>query len=342
MQSQMSDLKLSHFKLDAIFSEVKTGDYHASSQLNQGNIPLVSCKTEDHGVEGYFDVPLEKTYINCVTIACDGTPLTTFYHPYRFVAKDNVMIGIPRKDVKLTTILYAIAYLNKERWRYSYGRKSYANKIDKLIIPFPVSSDGKIDEDRIEEILQDKIMNRFLPSKNEIVETLPPSMQFSNIPITKIFELHTGDYHNASKLPDGDIPLVSCGERNNGVIRHCSVPTDKTYENTLTIAYNGQPLTTKYHPYKFAAKDDVAVCLPKKPLRFSTLIFLQFILNQERWRYSYGRKCFRQKLSQLEIYVPINEYGEMNEEAIEKIVSNTTYWNYLSQKFRGMDESYTA
>lgn len=325
----MIKLRLSRFKLKAVFSEVKTGDYHASSRLKQGNIPLISCKTEGHGVEGHFNIPTEKTYSNCVTIACDGTPLTTFYHPYRFAAKDNVLVCIPRKDAKLTTIFYAVAYLNKERWRFSYGRKSYSNKIDKLSIPFPATPNGKIDENKIEEILQDKTMSNFLPTKKQIVDMSSITLSLNYIPIIRIFKLHTGDYHNASELPNGDIPLVSCGEKDNGIIRHSSIPSDKIYQNTLTIAYNGQPLTAKYHPYRFAAKDDVAVCLPKKPLKISTLIFLQYILNRQRWRYSYGRKCFKQKMLRLKVLVPLDENGEIDEETIEKIVSNTTYWNHI-------------
>jgi len=54
--------------------------------------------------------------------------------------------------VKLTTILYAISCLNKERWRFSYGRKCYANKLDKLTVPFPVDKQGNIDQDKIEKI----------------------------------------------------------------------------------------------------------------------------------------------------------------------------------------------
>lgn len=92
--------KIVRLRLDSIFSNIVNGDYHASSELEEGTIPLVSCKTEktpDHGVEGYFKIPKEKTYENCVTITCDGDqPSTAFFHPYRFAAKDNVLVCIPK------------------------------------------------------------------------------------------------------------------------------------------------------------------------------------------------------------------------------------------------------
>lgn len=144
--------------LKSIFADIVNGDYHASSQLENGEVPLVSCKTEktpEHGIEGYFDIPLEKTYKNVVTITCDGDqPSTAFFHPYTIAVKDNVMVCIPKKGVKITTLLYAISCLNMERWRFSYGRKCYMNKLNTLTVPFPVDKDGNIDQDKIEEILE--------------------------------------------------------------------------------------------------------------------------------------------------------------------------------------------
>lgn len=159
-------LKFARLDLYSIFSEIKTGDIHASSELNKGKIPLISCKTEktgEHGVEGYFEIPEEKmTYENCMTITCDGIYSSTpFFHPYRFAAKDNVLVCVPKKGVPLTTILYVIASLRRERWRFSYGRKCYENKIGKLTVPFPVQN-GKIDDKAIEEMLLGNGMSSFI------------------------------------------------------------------------------------------------------------------------------------------------------------------------------------
>jgi hypothetical protein len=57
------------------------------------------------------------------------------------------------------------------------------------------------------------------------------------------------------------------------------------YNRKLTIAFNGMnTLTTKYHPYDFATKDDVAVWVPRKPWRLSTIVFVQLMMAREKWR----------------------------------------------------------
>ena len=141
------------------------------------------------------------------------------------------------------------------------------------------------------------------------------------VPISKFFSVHSGDFHAVSELEIGNIPLVSCGETNNGVIGTFDVPLEKTYESCLTVAFNGSwPLLTKYHPYQFGAKDDVGVLVPKEPLKDSTLLYIAAVLTRESWRYSYGRKCYLNKIPYVSIPLPFHPDGELDEEWIQTLV----------------------
>ena len=109
-----------------------------------------------------------------------------------------------------------------------------------------------------------------------------------------LFEVKSGDYHSMNELDAGNTPLISCGDTSNGLIGYFEIPDEFIYERALTVAYNGSwPLMTKFHPYRFAAKDDVAVLLPLQPMNDATLLYVAAMLNRMIWRYSYGRKCFR-------------------------------------------------
>lgn len=133
---------------------IKTGHFHKSGALDEGKIPLISCASEKDGVEGYFDISLDKTYKHGITIASDGRPLTSFYHYYIFAAKDNVMVCFPKERLRFTTLLFIVTQLNRLRWRFSYGRKCYLNKKDKVKIYLPVENNNKIDEDYIEYLVK--------------------------------------------------------------------------------------------------------------------------------------------------------------------------------------------
>lgn len=157
---------------------------------------------------------------------------------------------------------------------------------------------------------------------------------FVNVALEDVYELTAGDYHSTTDLSAGTIPLVSCGDADNGITAFVAVPTENVYRNRLTIAFNGMnTLTAKYHPYQFAAKDDVAVCTPKAALRLSTEVFIQAMINRERWRYSYYRKCFLDKLRRFYVQLPMKE-GRIDEDVIARLVETVPYWEFFASAWR--------
>jgi hypothetical protein len=213
-------------------------------------------------------------------------------------------------------LLWYAAYFNRAvRWRFSYGRMASIGRLSRIKLPLPSQ-------------VEDLAITPLIPKSKEAL-TPVLNLKLTPYPLVKLFTLKSGDYHKAEDLLEGAIPLVSCGTGENGILRYCDVPKNRIYRNALTVAYNGQPLTTKYHPYQFAAKDDVAVLLPIKPLKGTTLLFIQMMLNSEQWRYSYGRKCYKAKLSRMQLLLPIKN-SEIDEQGIAGLIGSTSYWDFLS------------
>jgi hypothetical protein len=124
--------------------------------------------------------------------------------------------------------------------------------------------------------------------------------------IFELFNVQSGDFHALKELEPGGVPLVSCGDTDNGVMGYFDIPTDKQYSNTITVAYNGSwPIMSKFHPYTFGAKDDVAVLIPHQEMSTLALLYTAALFNRMTWRYSYGRKCFREKLQGVELPLPV-------------------------------------
>jgi hypothetical protein len=123
--------------------------------------------------------------------------------------------------------------------------------------------------------------------------------------ISELFNVQSGDFHALKELEQGSVPLVSCGDTDNGVMGYFDIPFDKQYSNTITVAYNGSwPIMSKFHPYAFGAKDDVAVLIPHQEMSSLALLYTAALFNRMTWRYSYGRKCFREKLMGVELPLP--------------------------------------
>lgn len=232
---------------------------------------------------------------------------------------NGLLVLEPMREMTLPELAYYAAYLNEAHgWRFTWYRQATKDRLSGLPIPpeaehiaFPVAE--------------------LLPEQSAgVAELLAP--YFGLVPLGRLFDLQAGDYHAESDLPPGAVPLVSCGDQDQGVVAYVDVTPEHVYRHRLTIALNGRPLTTKYHPYGFAAKDDVAVATPRDALRLTTLLFIQAMLNRERWRYSYYRKCFMDKLRRFEIPLPIHVGGALDEGAMASVVESTPYWGYLQAR----------
>lgn len=162
------------------------------------------------------------------------------------------------------------------------------------------------------------------------------SKKFSLIPVIDIFTIESGDFHSTeNELSSGIVPLISCGDLENGLVGFFATPdVELLHKNAFTVAYNGQPLTTKFHTYSFLAKDDVAVCYPKSGIMLETAIFTAAVLNLETWRYSYGRKCFKQKLNRMLIPLPVNDKEQPDQTWISDIVQSNPYWDFLASHMK--------
>ncbi|HTQ38283.1 MAG TPA: hypothetical protein VMJ32_04610 [Pirellulales bacterium] len=214
-------------------------------------------------------------------------------------------------------LAYAAAYINLGlRWRFSWYWRALISRLGRLSIPSTIPDDVPFS---ISEVMPEV-------SDNNAAQDNGKLLTMERITLGHLFDLHPGDYHSVGVLSRGNVPIISCGEENNGVCGYFDV--EHAYSHRLTIAFNGATLAAKYHPYKFAAKDDVAVCIPKQPLRITTLLFIQVMLRREQWRFSYYRKCFKEKLERVTVPLPAKS-GKLDESAIENIMRSSRYWDYL-------------
>lgn len=127
--------------------DLTAGTFHGLTELDAGSTPVVSCTIMDNGINGVFDVGEDYVYRDALTIAYNGTPLTTRIHPYAFATKDDVAVAIPREPFSPEALVFIQAALNAECWRFSYYRKCFHPKLGRFKVRLPVQKDGKPDVD---------------------------------------------------------------------------------------------------------------------------------------------------------------------------------------------------
>ena len=158
-------------------------------------------------------------------------------------------------------------------------------------------------------------------------ERIPPGKRFKLGDFIETSE--RGRSGRKKELSEGDLPLISTSETNNGISAmvnrsevHSIYP-----EGRITISANGASCCALYHEYPFAANQDVHVLKLKK--EFSSKEFAVFLcaaVNREGWRYNYYRKFSEQQFRQLDITLPTkkgtrkHDLGNIDKKYIEKTV----------------------
>jgi hypothetical protein len=305
---RIEDLFNLHRARSGLFSEYQKGDF-----------AYVGNGLTDNAVVGFVTPLPDDRVFEAISIVVSAFCEATVQGP-PFVACGRAGNGLvvlePKSPMPVRQLAYIAAYINLAvRWRFNWYRQTTADRIRSLLVPSTVPANIQYD------------VRAALPKTSS---TTGPNWKLALRPVAlgDIYDLVPGDFHSQSDLPRGKVPLISCGDADNGVAGYVDVK-DKLYKNRLTIAFNGMnTLTAKYHPYEFAAKDDVAICVPLKALRLTTEIFIQAMLNRERWRYSYYRKCFADKLRRFEVSLPCKK-DDLDEDTMQAVVEAAPYWDYI-------------
>ena len=120
-------------------------------------------------------------------------------------------------------------------------------------------------------------------------------------------ELSKGDL----KIDDcetGDIPLVSSGQTNNGIIGHINKDGDGK-----AVMFSGGKITVDmfcsafYQPDTFysVSHGRVNILTPKFDYSEKILLFITTLINKEAFKYSYGRAVYSNEIQRMTISLPI-------------------------------------
>lgn len=140
---------------------------------------------------------------------------------------------------------------------------------------------------------------------------------FKELPLSEIFTAQRGSRLTEYDRIKGDLPFITAGENNNGISDFIANNV-VVYKNKLTIDMFGNCF---FHSYSFGCDDNILVLLPNKQ-EFSENVYLFFVtlLNQEKFRYRYGRQYRQKDFHKQTIKLPLDENGEVNVEFIENFM----------------------
>lgn len=124
--------------------------------LDTGEIPVITTQEQLNGIADYCDVSEKFIFSNKITISANGSGGAAFWHPYRFAATTDVLIGTLQEEMPkdLEFILYVCGAISSSSWRYDYYRKCSSKRlIHDIKIALP-QKNGDIDMDEISKVVK--------------------------------------------------------------------------------------------------------------------------------------------------------------------------------------------
>ncbi len=129
------------FRLDDLFeiTGTKTTPITILEEYGVGKYPFVTTQATNNGVEGLYDYCTESGGVLVVDSAVIGY---CSYQPINFSASDHTEKLIPKFEIDPYIGLFLSTMINKEQYRYNYGRKASQSRLKERTIRLP--SDGNI------------------------------------------------------------------------------------------------------------------------------------------------------------------------------------------------------
>lgn len=306
------------------FGDLISGIYKAKA-INKDELTIASDTTdsiryitrtaEDNGCEMLAvrsEIPSNIIEAgNAISIG--DTTATCFYQDEEFITGDHMVIVRADSWLNKYTGLFVVAILQKEQYKYSYGRAYLMDRVKDTLVQLPADCNGNPNWELMEDYIK-LLYHKPLTTKNKHRQVPKLNVHdWKEFRVGDIFDIHptrTIDGVNADDCVSGGTPLVVNKSDNNGVAGMCDFPpTEKRGIITFSDTWEGN--TFFFQPDDFIGFAHVQGMYPKvKNLTDECLLFICTLLEFEaRGRYSYGRKKRRDIISEVMFKLPSDPNG---------------------------------
>lgn len=316
-------------------------DIYKSKAINKDDLQIaanwklgiryITRTAENNGCELIADLSfIDNSFIqegNAITIG--DTTATCFYQSEKFITGDH-MVVVRADWLNEILALYMVTILNKEQYKYSYGRAFLIDRIKETLVKLPIkyNEDGTVYIDSLKkysdlgyvpdfDMMQQYIKTlhfKYLTTKNKRMNIQKLKISdWKEFYISRtytqsgLFEIENCKCGSAGNLDDGnEINYIGAKKNNNGVMRRVvRVESLVSKGNGIMFICDGEGSVgyTNYMDEDFIGSTTTSIGYDEA-LNPYIALFLVTILDKEKFKYSYGRK-YRTHINEAIIKLPI-------------------------------------
>ncbi|MFH1897623.1 MAG: restriction endonuclease subunit S [Candidatus Desantisbacteria bacterium] len=289
---------------------------------NPDKVNYVSRTRENNGISACVKLRDNTTPFEpgIITVAGSGNSvLESFIQYYPFYTGYHVFLLRPLEKMSDFKKLFYCYCIRQNQYKYSFGRQ--ANKTLKdLLVPKEIPKEFL----SINLASLNTINNKSLAKINPDLETI----NWKKFTLKDLFEItgsKTTSVLELEEYGDGKYPYITTQATNNGIDGFYDYYTEEGNVLTVDSAVLG---FCSYQPFSFSASDHVEKLIPKFKLNKYIAMFLTTIINQEQYRYNYGRKCSQARMKEISIKLP-SKNNQPDFDFMEKYIKSLPYSSSL-------------
>ncbi len=291
------------------------------------SVPFLGATAENNGVTDYCaiksimssnrtgetDNTLEGKIFagNCITITNNGSVCHAYFQSSTFTSSHDETICTPRFELNMQIAMFICSIINKERYKWSYGRKLHdIEKSKNIVIKLPVQSNydgspvidttykysqhGYIPDWRFMESYIQSLHHKPLTTKRGHNKTLELNIsEWAEFYVGDLFdEIYKGTAYTDEDIEETvgtiAIPYITRTDLNNGCKYTAAVTDEFSIETGNAITIGDTTATCFYHNGDFITGDHMVI-LRAKWLNKLRGLFMISLFNKEKLKYSYGR-----------------------------------------------------
>jgi hypothetical protein len=298
---------------------------------NQGNIPCIQSGENNNGIIGYMDASFindrKHTYIKApfLSIARSGTSGCVHVQNIDSYIGDSVYALKLKERENISAYIFLATLLNKERYRYKYGRKVSIEKYIEESIRLPVDKNGKPNWNYMERYI-DSLLDYSKIKTSIRKKGLPLDIStWKKFKMDDIFIFHKGKRIIKEDMTRGNTNFIASIDSNNGIREKIDI-TPAHQGNCITVNYNGSVGEAFYQNVPFCASDDVNILFPRNwPLNKYIGLFLVTVIRFNKYRFGYGRKWTLDKMKETVIALPSKSNNSPDWQYMENYIKALPY-----------------
>lgn len=283
-----------YFKLKELFNYNRGHTLTIENKdVYKGEVPCINGSAENNGIlcflsHGITDEGFKLQPCPSLSLSRVGNSGQTFLQTKPYFIADNAFSLVLKTNQSKEVYLFLSTILNKERFKYSYGRTISIKKYLETEIKLPCidsEPDWKYMNDFIKTLNYKPISSKNTNSIHSL-----NLIEWKEYKIHNLFDIKAGIYHYPEEYLKGNTPYVSASNTNNGIAQRI----DKSPDFAGNCIVTGKVGCTAFYQHEdFCATSDVNILIPKNFVSNKYIgLFLVAIINKsENYKWSYGRQC---------------------------------------------------